>query len=612
MTLQERKYQDECLDAILASYVAEVYQQLVVMATGTGKAVLIAKLWAKMAFMFKARPKMLVFAHREELINQLVKTMQGVNPDLKVGKEMAADYADTDSDIVVSCVASIGREGATRLARFGSFDIVVCDEAHHSIATTYLNVFTATGVLRPESKKLLVGFTATPKRKNLTRKEKKQVQTLDEEQILQLSSVYKKIVYSYPIRKAIKDGWLSRLKGFRFTTGTSLDGVTVTAGDFQQDELQDTVNTPARNQLIVKAWLDKGEGRSTVGFTAGIQHAKDIAEMFRKHDIKAEAIWGVDPERAEKLAKHQTGEITILLNAQLLTEGYDDWRVRCIMQCAPTTNSSKFTQEVGRGTRIQEGIGNLVEAIKTGMALDKTDCYIFDFVDNYKRNSLVTFPSLLGLNPDMDLQGTDIVEAAETIEALQDKYPGVDFTNLTDIKNVKAYVESIDMFAQPYTAEVVEFSKMAWMHTQDGSYVLSIPEKREVADSKQYHNFLHEKLHIALNELEEYELSITTTETERKLGTYNTVQEAFASADEVVRRCRADRVKLVVREADWHKNPASEPAKKMLRSKSKKRPLFFCLCPGSGKVEDICTVCGKKRGITAGQAALAINILKTK
>lgn len=646
MQLQERKYQDECLDAIACEYQSGVHQQLVVMATGTGKAVLIGRLYNKMAPFFKMAPRMLVFAHREELIDQLVKTMEALNPHLIVGKEMANCYADHMSGIVVSCVASIGRFGADRLAHFGGFDIVVCDEAHHSIAETYLSVFEQTGVLFPGSDKLLVGFTATPKRKNLTRKQLQQVKTLDEGEILQLSSVYKKIVYSYPIRKAIKDGWLVPLKGFRVKTDVSLDDIKVTDGDYQQDELQDTVNNPARNQQIVKAWLENMEGRQSVGFTTGIQHAKDLAEVFVKYGVKAEPIWGVDPERklhtkcdlcgryegpasdgfachrdescggflrlrGGKLERHQEKNITVLLNAQLLTEGYDDWRVRCIISAAPTRNPSKFTQEIGRGTRLQEGTGNLLEAIKNGYALEKNDCFILDVVDNTKYNSLVTFPSLMGLNPDMNVDGRDIVEVAEEVEALQDKYPGIDLSELTDIKNVKAFIESVDMFAAPFTEEVKEFSTMSWMHTADGSYVLSIPERKDLSDQKRYAQFLHEKLHIETNELDEFELSITTKETQRKLGTYVTLKEAFDSAEDVLRRCRTDRVKLLLRDAPWHSNPASEAAKKMLRSRTKKRPIFHCICAGVQSAP-VCPTCGKQTGLTAGQASLALNILHTK
>jgi len=239
-TLRER--QVECLDAIRNEYLAGCYQQLAVAATGFGKAVIIANIKGYMADLLPG--KLLVFAHREELIEQLIETMREWNPGLKVGKEMAEDYCDVDCDIVVSCNASIGRSGAVRLARFGAFDIVVCDEAHHSIASTYLNVFEQTEVLKPYSTKLLVGFTATPKRKNLTRGEKKNLTLLDDEELVSLKSVYKKIVFNYPIRKAIKEGWLVPLRGFRFKTNIDLSTVKRVAGDYQQDELSTAVNTP--------------------------------------------------------------------------------------------------------------------------------------------------------------------------------------------------------------------------------------------------------------------------------------------------------------------------------------------------------------------------------
>ena len=162
-----RPRQIECLDSIRNEYLAGIYQQLVVAATGIGKAVILANIKRHMADLLPG--KMLVFAHREELIAQLIATLQEWNPDLKVGKEIADTYADVDCDIVVSCNASIGRDGAKRIARFGPFDYVICDEAHHSIASTYLNVFEQTGVLKSDSTRLLVGFTATPKRKNRVR-----------------------------------------------------------------------------------------------------------------------------------------------------------------------------------------------------------------------------------------------------------------------------------------------------------------------------------------------------------------------------------------------------------------------------------------------------------
>jgi superfamily II DNA or RNA helicase len=608
-----RPRQDECLASILQEYMAGIHQMLVVQATGTGKAVVIANIMRKMRHLLPG--KVLVFVHTEELVKQLVKTCQDWNPELKVGREQANFYADTDCDIIVSCVASIGREGATRLQRFGEFDIVCCDEAHHSIASTYLNVFDMVGVLKPDTRKLLVGFTATPKRKNITRSQKKEFTVLDDEELLSLKSVYKKIVFTYTIRKAIKEGWLVPLRGFRLKTETDLSEVKTTAGEYAQADLSEAVNTATRNMQIVKFWLDNAERRVTICFTVDIQHAKDLAEQFRRSGIKAEAIWGLDPERETRLERFKAGEIEVLCNCGVLIEGFDAWNVMAVLDAAPTKSSSKYTQKIGRGTRLEEGTGNLLEAIKAGIALRKKDCYVLDVVDNNKRCSLVTLPSLVGLNSDFDLHGESVTKAVEEVEKVQEKYPDINFSNLLDLSGVKAYVESLDLFAEPYTQEVKELSELTWMQTQDGAYVLAIPEKREVKEAKQFWAFLHEKLYITPNELDEYVLSITSTETDKELGIFNTLEEAFKTADEVVRRCRPDRVKLLQRNAGWHSGTASDASKKYLRKLVGKKFFSRCLCvvgkDCNGVAGSACGTCGKIQ-MNAGECALAITKFKVK
>ncbi len=608
-----RPRQEECLASILQEYMAGIHQMLVVQATGTGKAVVIANIMRKMRHLLPG--KVLVFVHTEELVKQLVKTCQDWNPELKVGREQANFYADTDCDIIVSCVASIGREGATRLQRFGEFDIVCCDEAHHSIASTYLNVFDMVGVLKPDTRKLLVGFTATPKRKNITRSQKKEFTVLDDEELLSLKSVYKKIVFTYTIRKAIKEGWLVPLRGFRLKTETDLSEVKTTAGEYAQADLSEAVNTATRNMQIVKFWLDNAERRVTICFTVDIQHAKDLAEQFRRSGIKAEAIWGLDPERETRLERFKAGEIEVLCNCGVLIEGFDAWNVMAVLDAAPTKSSSKYTQKIGRGTRLEEGTGNLLEAIKAGIALRKKDCYVLDVVDNNKRCSLVTLPSLVGLNSDFDLHGESVTKAVEEVEKVQEKNPDIDFSNLLDLSGVKAYVESLDLFAEPYTQEVKELSELTWMQTQDGAYVLAIPEKREVKEAKQFWAFLHEKLYITPNELDEYVLSITSTETDKELGIFNTLEEAFKTADEVVRRCRPDRVKLLQRNAGWHSGTASDASKKYLRKLVGKKFFSRCLCvvgkDCNGVAGSACGTCGKIQ-MNAGECALAITKFKVK
>jgi superfamily II DNA or RNA helicase len=475
-------------------------------------------------------------------------------------------------------------------------------------------MFEATGVLKPDTRKLLVGWTATPKRGNL--KKTQQVTTLDDEDILSLKSVYRKIVYTFGTKKAIRDGWLVPILGYRLKTETDLSEVKTSAGDYQQDQLSEAVNTNLRNAQIVKTWKECAEGRSTVVFAVDIKHSQDLAAEFAKYGIRSAAVWGDDPLRAEKLAKLKSRELTVLVNCNVLVEGFDAWQVDAIVLARPTKSSSMFTQMIGRGLRLQDGTGNLLEATKAGMVLEKYDCKVVDVVDNSRRCNLVTLPSLLGLNPNFDLHGESVTKAADKVEELEEKHPGIDFKDLTDLSKVKAYVEALDLFADPSPVEVKEFSELTWLSQADGSYVLHIPEERGVSDAKEYWRFRHERLVITQDNLEQWELSIVSTDPERKLGTFNTLKEAFETADNVLLRCRADRMKLLQREASWHQYPATDATKRYLkRLVGKTRPFMFCLCPVgpmcSGVAGQTCATCGKPQ-LTAGQATTAITKLRIK
>jgi superfamily II DNA or RNA helicase len=570
-----RPYQNDCLDAIVENYKAGVRHQMAVLATGLGKTVIFSNLPNRLPEL----GKMLVLAHRNELLTQAVDKIRLWNPTLKVGLEKAEFHAERDCNIIVACNASVGRAGCTRLDHFwDDIGIIVIDECHHVLGGSYLNILEDSGVLLPESKKLLVGFTATPKRKNKARNGKQGM--LDEEELLTLKSVFSKIVYSFPIRKGIKEGFLAPLHGFRVTTTTNLDDVKTVGGDFQQDELSEAVNTEERNKQIVKAYKDNADWRQTLCFTVDIQHGKDLAEVFTANGIAATAVWGSDEDRVSKLALYETGKTQVLCNCALLTEGFDSPSTSCIILARPTKSGTLYTQMVGRGTRLFAG---------------KENCYVIDVCDNAKRCSLVTLPSLVGLSPDVDLKGKSMVAAAEEMEELQSKYPSVDLSQLVDLSKVKAYVESLDLFAEPFTAEVTEFSKLKWMATAEDTYVLAIPEKKDIQG--QFARYLHEKLHIETNELDEYVLTITTTQTDKQLGIYPTLKEAFESADDVVVRCRSDRMQLLTRTAEWHGRAASPPAVKLLTKLGKGNPVLMA------KIA---------KGITAGECSQAISLLQAR
>lgn len=513
-----RPYQEATLSAITESYDKGVRQQLVASATGTGKSVVLAHLPELMKTRLPGQ--MLVLVHREELVDQNITKLRLYNPTLTVDKEMAGHYANVHADVIVASVATLGRKGSTRADRFNwdNITVVVTDECHHATAQSYVNVYELADVLRTDSPKLHVGFTATPSRS-------------DGEA---LYKIFQKIVFQYGMRQAIEEGYLVEIKGIRVSTGTSLDSVKTTKGDFDQKELAETVNNPERNQKIVKTWLDQAAGRSTVVFAVDIAHAVALAEMFVHHGVKAEAIWGDDPERADKLMRHQTGKTTVLVNCSVLVEGYDDPRVSCILLARPTKSGVFFTQAVGRGTRLLEG---------------KLDCLVIDVVDASSRHSLITLPTLLGMSAKLDLKGKGLVFAAKQVEAAQKLHPFVDFSQLEDIDGINTLVESVSLFDIKFPDEVEASSQLSWYPNATGGYVLILPDKETIT--------------IQQNLLDKWEL-FGKIKNKRYRGERDSVEEAFKAADNLVQNVASDALKVLRREETWHNDPASAKQIKLL------------------------------------------------
>lgn len=570
-----RKYQVETLGAIVNAYDAGVRRQLLAMATGTGKTVIFANLLQAMNHRIPGQ--MWVIAHREELIDQAVTKMRHWNPSLIVDKEIAEHYANPFADVIVSCVASIGRKGTKRSGRFdwNAVTKVVIDEAHHTPAGTYMNFLELTGVMT-NSRKLLLGVTATPKRGDGKA----------------LAQIYQKIVYSYPIRNAIEDGWLVDLRGYRIRSATNLDDVRTTAGDFQTDELSGAVNNDTRNQLVVKGWMDRAEGKQTVCFCVDIAHAKDLAQTFRRYGIKAKAVWGSDPDRAEKLRAHKAREITVLCNCGVLTEGYDDWRIGCIVLARPTKSGSLYTQMVGRGTRLQEGTDNLIEAIAAGVKLEKTECILIDVCDTTSRHSLQTVPSLLGIDSYLDLNGQLAVNSIKALEQAEAANPHIDFSKLDDITKLKAFIESVNLWHERATPKkIATASKLDWHKLTDSSYFLML--KSEEVDhfyrgSNKIPIYEQKTVYIKENLLGKFEIiSIIRTTAGSKIaastaiksrGEANTLQEAFRAADRAV--CDAAQVRHPTTTTETSKEAlAFEQQRMRKRWANRPRPTRAALAP---------------------------------
>jgi len=453
-----RDYQAQTIQKIKAKLAAGVRCQLVKMATGLGKTPLFSALPDELGF----AGRMMVLDHRTELTDQALDKLKRWNSGRTVGVEMG-DRTAGGAQLVVAGVQTIGRKGSPRLTQFdpADFDALVVDEAHHATAQSYRTVIDH---FMQNPKLLLLGVTATPNRADGKG----------------LGEIFQEIVDDKDILFGIRSGWLSEMRGIRVKTGVDLSGVHNKVGDFDQAELGSAVNTYARNDLIARSWQEHANGRKTVIFSVDVQHAKDIASAFKRHGVASEAVWGGDPDRAAKLAFHRKGDLTVLVNCELLTEGYDDWTVSCIGMARPTQSEGLYTQIVGRGTRIPDGIGNLLEARKNGVFIAKDDCILLDYVDATAKHSLVTLPTLFGMGQNTDLRGKGISQIVAEIEKLKKRNPLLDLSRIDDVNKLQSYAEQVDLFKVSFPPEIIQISEYQWHKTGANAYVLALLNNESV------------------------------------------------------------------------------------------------------------------------------------
>lgn len=353
--IQLRDYQLEALEAVNREYKSKVRKQLIVLPTGTGKTIIfsaIAKDW---------NVRTLILAHRDELINQAVDKLKLFWADADVGV-VKADRAEYDHQVVVGSVQSCMHK--KRLARLKeqNFQLLIVDEAHHAAANSYQKIIKKLGFLRNSGKQLLLGFTATPDRCDK----------------LGLGDTFQKIVFMRSISTMIDQGYLSKILGRRCLTSISLDKVRTTHGDFQIGDLAAAVNVQERNAYVVDKFLEYAKDRKAVAFCTDVQHCHDLAAAFNARGIPAKAVWGAMPidDRRQTLTELKDGTIKVCTSCGVLTEGWDESSINCVLMARPTKSRGLYVQCIGRGLRL---------------AVDKTDCLVIDYADEgHDLNSIMS------------------------------------------------------------------------------------------------------------------------------------------------------------------------------------------------------------------------------
>ncbi len=364
-----RPYQSEAIDAVEHAWQRGIAKPVITLPTGTGKTVVFSEI------IDRTPGRVLVLAHRDELITQAQNKIAQIVTDRDIGR-VQADEDNKDAAIVVASVQSLHTK---RLQRWnpGTFDLIVIDECHHAAAPTYKNII---NYLAPPK---LLGVTATPFRgDNVT-----------------LKTVFNDIVYHLTLRDAIRQKWLTDIRAFRVESQTNLDPIKTQGGDFQAGDLEDALNNPERNALILQAIQQYGKGKRTVIFTAGVAHAHALAAMANAQQIPSAAITGDTPreERHALLEQFHRGTLTTLFNVAVLTEGWDEPAIECLILARPTKSLPLFTQIVGRGVRPSPATG-------------KTELTLVDITDTTKRHKIVSIHHLIGLNKPVE-SGESVAKA---------------------------------------------------------------------------------------------------------------------------------------------------------------------------------------------------------
>lgn len=323
----------------------------------------------------------LILVHRDELVRQTIDTLEAVWPDVSVGVVKAQrDEWQDGQQVVLASVQSLHNGRLDRMPR-DRFDLVIADEAHHSAARTWR------AIIAHFQHKFLLGASATPER-------------LDGEGLSDLFGPLP--LYSYPLRKAIRDGILVPLRQYGVTTETDLDGVSVRGGDFSTRELSNATNTSARNKIVVNAYLQHASDRRAVVFSVDVEHAKALASAFQGEGVSTAIVAGNTPldERREVLAAFRRGDIHAICNCELLIEGWNDRGVSAVLMARPTKSRSLYTQAIGRALRRCDEEG-------------KQDAIVIDFCDNARRHKLVTVFDLFGTTDKNDAAGADVIAVVD-------------------------------------------------------------------------------------------------------------------------------------------------------------------------------------------------------
>ena len=313
------------------------------MPTGTGKTYLLT---AAIDSFVEDNPntKVWIVAHRRELVSQIEETI----------KKFYSYSSSKNKSLLVS-VKAMSIQWLSR--HYNEIEeepgMIVIDEAHHALAKTYKEMWERF----PNAK--FLGLTATPCRLNGKG----------------FTDLFDVLVQSWSVPEFISKG---RLATYDFVSIKS-DGVTQRLidslqkrgadGDYQNKEMDMLLNKRPSIEKLYQSFEEYGKDRKGIVYAINISHAKKIIELYQEHGIKAVAIDSKTPaaERQADIEAFKKGDIQVLVNVDIFSEGFDCPDVEFVQLARPTLSLAKYLQMVGRGLRVAKGKKNCVIIDNVGL-----------------------------------------------------------------------------------------------------------------------------------------------------------------------------------------------------------------------------------------------------
>ena len=337
-----RDYQREAIDTVFKAWADGMQRPAIVLPTGAGKTVVFSALvreWRYGAQYLPDRaPRVIVLAHRDELVDQAIAKLRAVMPGVSIGKVKAQDR-ETAADVMVCSVQTLATRSGTALrdvldreADAGKVGLIITDECHHAAAASYRKIYDAF----PDA--LHLGVTATMARGDR----------------VGLGKVWEDVVYSKSILWMISKGHLTDVRTRRVDLkGLDMSAIPSSAGDWRPGALGEALMDAEADTAIARAYKEHGGTRQGIVFTPTVETAYAAQEALCKAGVRTAVVSGETKgdDRREIYEDFRLGRLQAIANCMVLTEGFDAPWAEVAVIARPTQSAPLYTQMVGRVLR---------------------------------------------------------------------------------------------------------------------------------------------------------------------------------------------------------------------------------------------------------------------